>query len=99
MCVGFISSWGIQEDPTSSSLEQLQRVLIALVKESAAKKVSFLIQLAAVDSLLEMCPINNRSYIQVIDVVKEWLRTQMSHPHGHVLGREFDHRLRYPATS
>lgn len=93
--VGFISPCGNQEDPSSSSLGQLQRVLTALLKESDSKKFSLPVQLAAVDSLLEMCPMSHPSSQLVVGVVKAWLDKQMCHPWGCVLYNEFNHRFQH----
>ena len=89
--VGFISQQGLTHDPASSSVGQLQRVFIALLNKS--DKISFPVQLAAVDSLLELCPPANPRTQELVGVVKAWLKCQSGKPHGPVLCNEFGPRL------
>ena len=88
---GFISQQGLTHDPASSSVGQLQRVFIALLNKS--DKISFPVQLAAVDSLLELCPPANPRTQELVGVVKAWLKRQSGKPHGAVLCNELGPRL------
>lgn len=89
--VGFISQQGLSHDTESSSVGQLQRVLMALLNKS--DMVSFPVQLAAVDSLLELCPPSHPRTLEVVGVVRAWLKQQSGKPHGNVLCQEFCARL------
>ena len=92
-----MSQCGLKEDPSCSSIGQLQRVLTAILKESSTKAIPLPVQLAALDSLLEICPLhNNPSSGQIVGVVRVWLQAQMLHPWGRVLTNEFEHKLQSP---
>ncbi len=93
---GFICSFSLLEDTSSSSsssIGQLQRVLMALLKESSTRHIPLLIQLASLDSLLEICPVDNPSSAPVVAAVRMWLGKQMQHPWGPVLRQELEHKL------
>ena len=95
--LGFISQQGLTHDPVSSSVGQLQRVFIALLNKS--DKISFPVQLAAVDSLLELCPPANPRMQELVGVIKAWLKRQSGKPHGAVLCNEFGPRLQALTTT
>lgn len=99
---GFICRVGPHDDPAPSSIGQLQRVLVAVLKESCThtKSIILPIQLAALDSLMEMCPVGSPSdsTASVVGVVKEWLKVQMQHPWGHVLNEQLEQKLQSANT-
>ena len=88
---GFISQQGLSQDVESSSVGQLQRVLVALLNKS--DQISFPIQLAAVDSLLDLCPPSHPLRQELLSVVRVWLKQQCGKPHGKSLVQEFSPRL------
>ena len=88
---GFISQQGLSHDLSSSSLGQLQRVLVALLNKS--DQISFPIQLAAVDSLLELCPQGHPRSQELVGVVRAWLKKQAGKPHERFLFQEFSPRV------
>ena len=88
---GFIAQQGLSRDVESSSVGQLQRVLVALLNKS--DQVSFPIQLAAVDSLLDLCPPSHPLRQELLGVVRAWLKQQCEKPHGIYLVQEFSPRL------
>lgn len=88
---GFIAQPGLSQDVESSSIGQLQRVLVALLNKS--DQVSFPIQLAAVDSLLDLSPPNHPRRQELLGVVRAWLKQQCGKPHGIFLVQEFSPRL------
>ena len=95
--LGFISQQGLTHDPVSSSVGQLQRVFVTLLNKS--DKISFPVQLAAVDSLLELCPPANPRTQELVGVIKAWLKRQSGKPHGAVLCNEFGPRLQALTTT
>ena len=68
---------------------------MAVLKESCTKSIILPIQLAALDSLMEMCPVGNPSSdtASVVGVIGEWLKVQMQHPWGHVLDEQLKQKL------
>ena len=71
---GFVSLAGLKEDPHSSSISQLQRVLTALLSKATQTKDKFpALQLAAVDSLLELCPPGHSRASETVTAVRVWL--------------------------
>ncbi len=78
-------------DPLSSSVTQLQRVLIALLSKTTDKEFSPL-QLAAVDSLLELCPPTHPRAGEIVGVVRVWLKGLSTHPANN-LTKELNERL------
>lgn len=111
---------GVTQDPQSSSVMQLQRVLIALLRQKNSTKegrcrwvilddvvslltdppshththtVSLSIQLAAADSLLELCPPHHPAAKEAVAAINTWLKAHCRHPAGMVLAQEFNSRL------
>ena len=115
---------GVTQDPQSSSVMQLQRVLIALLRQKNTTKegrcrwvilddvvslltdlpplththththtVSLPIQLAAADSLLELCPPHHPAAKEAVAAINTWLKAHCRHPAGMVLAQEFNSRL------
>ena len=64
---------------------------MALLNKS--DQVSFPVQLAAIDSLLELCPPSHARTPELVGVVKAWLKQQSGKPHGSVLFQELCPRL------
>lgn len=89
---GFITAPAVQGGQIPSSVGQLQRVLCGFLKELnlGASIITLPIQIAAMDSLLEMYPVKKPSSKQVVDVIKGWLRTQLPHTWGRSLNDEFE---------
>jgi hypothetical protein len=68
---------------------------MALLKELSDQPIPLSIQLAALDSLLEVCPMDDpSSAAPIVGVARVWLNAQMKHPWGHVLSREL--KSKYP---
>lgn len=87
-----MSTLGLSSDPLSSSVTQLQRVLIALLTKATPEGFSPL-QLAAIDSLFELCPPMHPRAADVVGVVRVWLNGLREHPAKSFLTKELNERL------
>ena len=58
------------------------------------RKIPLHIQLAAIDSLFELCPPSHPNAKNVMDSVKVWLQAHSSLPCGAVLMKEFEPQLK-----
>lgn len=66
---------------------------MALLSKTKTSQNSFsALQLAAVDSLIELCPSTHPRAAEVIGVVRMWLRS-LCKPAGQYLNKEFSERL------
>lgn len=69
----------MKEEPASTSTDQLRRVMLALLNEApSSSRITLPMQLATIDSLMEMTPPKDASRLQIVGVVKAWLRNQES---------------------
>jgi len=86
----------LKEDPGSSSIDRLRNVLLSLLKDAtpdADHASSLPLQLAAVDSLVEISPRNHASHTVVIGTIETWLRKQESQRWFHPLQMELQQWL------
>ncbi|XP_011409711.1 PREDICTED: microtubule-associated protein 1A-like isoform X2 [Amphimedon queenslandica] len=74
--LGFVGQEGL-DNSNSPSINQLQKVLLSILKKrfETAKKATLAVQIAAVDSLIELCPPTHSNYPMVHPVLFQWIQS------------------------
>lgn len=88
---GFVAEQGLAIDARSPSIQKLQQVVISFLSPTPHHTLP--VQLAAADSLLDLCPVGHPKAKEAVPAVSKWIQRLAKSPAGPVLAHEFQGRL------